>query len=599
MMFYYETVGDSMLRSKILVIVPYAGLKSVFEAQQAQYPELDLDIYVGDLEEVVRFSNMFLSQKYVAIISRGGTARFIRTLSNIPVVEVEISSFDILRAIILAQQSNDRHAIVGYPNIIRPFRQICEMLQYRMDLYEIDQETNIPAFIEQLRGEGIELVIGDVVATETAKASGMSSLLITSGVESVEKALREAAQLASRINTVSKNGAAFQAAVESSDDTIVIMNHEHQMVYLNHLPEGLSISQLSDMLGAHLDDLDQIHHFHIVARYSGLRFGISGKVINDGGTTRYVFFIRGISQPFRTETSAVTILNYNDIEPRAILSPSSRAIYEKVGEFAANSARYYSLFLYGGIGVGKDTLIQAIFLRTCNKNDPLVVVDCEQLTARQWQLLIDDEKSVLYMPHFSLYLKSVHALARGLQQDLLQYFESTRFFSRHTVFSSSEYDHTDLLVSYSFPKQLYELLSGLRFYLPSLNEQPDDIPAIASMVLSQNSQEASHIIGFDNYAMEYLKSYHWKLNIEQLCATVKQLIATSDGPYISVLDLETVLSEAASSNPQYANIDISKPLDEIEQDVINKVLVRENMSQTAAAKRLGISRSTLWRKLRQ
>ena len=45
-------------------------------------------------------------------------------------------------------------------------------------------------------------------------------------------------------------------------------------------------------------------------------------------------------------------------------------------------------------------------------------------------------------------------------------------------------------------------------------------------------------------------------------------------------------------------LNLSQPFEKIEQDIIHRVLEEENMNQTAAAERLGISRSTLWRKLR-
>lgn len=47
----------------------------------------------------------------------------------------------------------------------------------------------------------------------------------------------------------------------------------------------------------------------------------------------------------------------------------------------------------------------------------------------------------------------------------------------------------------------------------------------------------------------------------------------------------------------YSGIDITKPLEEIERDIIQHVLMEENMNQSAAARRLGISRNTIWRKL--
>ena len=97
--------------------------------------------------------------------------------------------------------------------------------------------------------------------------------------------------------------------------------------------------------------------------------------------------------------------------------------------------------------------------------------------------------------------------------------------------------------------------------------------------------------------MEYLKNCSWKLNLFQLHNVVKQLAISSTSFYITLKEVKYALNERSSDTVQLQNLDLSKTLDEIEKDVINLVLMEENMHQTKAAERLGISRSTLWRKL--
>ena len=64
------------------------------------------------------------------IISRGGTAKMISANVTIPVVEVEISVYDILRAIKLAENYSNRFAIIGYPAITNCAKMLCNLLQY-------------------------------------------------------------------------------------------------------------------------------------------------------------------------------------------------------------------------------------------------------------------------------------------------------------------------------------------------------------------------------------------------------------------------------------------------------------------------------------
>ena len=85
------------------------------------------------------------------------------------------------------------------------------------------------------------------------------------------------------------------------------------------------------------------------------------------------------------------------------------------------------------------------------------------------------------------------------------------------------------------------------------------------------------------------------MNIDQLKMVMKQLVLNAKGYYITPDEVSSVLQNESKEEVTQANINTRQPLKDIEKDIILDVLKQENMNQSSAAKRLGISRSTLWR----
>ena len=102
---------------RILGIAPYEGMKTIMQNIAKTREDLELDVYVGDLNTGVEIARRNFHSDYDVIISRGGTAQLIGQATSIPVIEVTLSVYDILRAIKLAENYEDRSAIVGSPSI--------------------------------------------------------------------------------------------------------------------------------------------------------------------------------------------------------------------------------------------------------------------------------------------------------------------------------------------------------------------------------------------------------------------------------------------------------------------------------------------------
>ena len=151
---------------------------------------------------------------------------------------------------------------------------------------------------------------------------------------------------------------------------------------------------------------------------------------------------------------------------------------------------------------------------------------------------------------------------------------------------------------------LYQKISSLHVILAPLREFPDSITDFSQIFLTAANQEYQKSIrGFEEGVVALLEQQHWNTNLSQLKTFIQQLVLTAQGAQITLKEAQTLLLNDNTIPPEeteylnYSGIDITKPLEEIERDIIQHVLMEENMNQSAAARRLGISRNTIWRKL--
>ena len=120
--------GSSMEQKiRLLGIAPYSEMRPLMLEVSKEYQDIDLTVYVGDLQKGVEMARRNFYNDYDVIISRGGTATMLRERLDLSVIEIPILPFDLLRAMQLAEQVSDHYAIVGFPNVTTSARLLCEV----------------------------------------------------------------------------------------------------------------------------------------------------------------------------------------------------------------------------------------------------------------------------------------------------------------------------------------------------------------------------------------------------------------------------------------------------------------------------------------
>jgi DNA-binding NtrC family response regulator len=149
-----------------------------------------------------------------------------------------------------------------------------------------------------------------------------------------------------------------------------------------------------------------------------------------------------------------------------------------------------------------------------------------------------------------------------------------------------------------FRQDLYYRLNVVRLPLPPLRERAEDVARLAQHFLEQHRHRQSTIRGFTPEALQALAAYDWPGNVRELENTVESALALAAGELLDVADLR-LPSEAASQPGSVATAASIVPLSlaAYERTALERALHECGGDASAAARRLGIGRSTFYRKL--
>ena len=198
------------------------------------------------------------------------------------------------------------------------------------------------------------------------------------------------------------------------------------------------------------------------------------------------------------------------------------------------------------------------------------------------------------------FLDEVSELSPSTQVKLLRFLQEQEFErvgSTKTVrvnvrvIAATNQDLRQLMVQGGFRQDLFYRLNVIPIELPPLRERPEDIPALVEHILAKLASKGRKVKAVAPAAMDALLQYPWPGNIRELENTLEHAVVCSKGSVIeltalprSVLRPAVVLSQPASGNKAEQTLE---------------VLARHRGNQSAAARALGINRTTLWRRIRK
>lgn len=600
-----------MKRIKILGIAPYEGMKTLMQKAANHRNNLELDVYVGDLHKGVEIAQRNIHSNYDVIISRGGTAELIGRVTPIPVIEVSLSVYDILRAIKLAQNYADRYAIVGFPSITENAHLLCDLLQYNIDIFTIHSEDEVLETLKDLKKKGYRMILCDMIANTTAKRLRLNSILITSGAESISAAFDQAIKLCTSYASIKAENLFLSDIIYGENGQTLVMDSKASILFStleeNQSKEILTI--LKKELPFVLDN--KVHKFF--KNINNTLYSISSKCISYGEEICTAFYLTSSSVPFATSKYGIQYSNQQEAEDQFFNSfysitgsaSNMQATIENVNQTT------FPVMLSGEAGAGKEQVARMIYSQSRLCTNPLITINCSLINDRSWNFITNHYNSPFNDNNNTIYLKDITALEEKRRHQLLSIIIDMNLHKRNRIIFSC-----NCKTRQGIPVEAIEFvnqLSCVTIHLSPLRECVDKIPTLSSLYLNTiNVSMANQIIGFEPEAMELLQHYDWPYNYTQFKRILNELSLITTTPYIQAEHVSALLEKEAalfhsqksgmgdfkSNVPGQLILNINRPLEEITRDIIQQVLAETDGNQSAAAKRMGISRTTLWRYLK-
>lgn len=591
-----------MKKLRFLCIPPYEGMFHLMTNIAAQRSDVELLIHMGNLEDGLNAMLEHLDNDIDAVISRGGTAETIRAhCKDIPVCNIVPSVYDVLRTIRLAQSMSEKLAVVGFPSITRPADMLRDIMQYNFDVRTIHSPAECQACLRELQRAGIQIIAGDTITVSCAQQLDMYSLLIVSGLESVEAAIDSALDMCRCSAAFAKQAALLSDLLSAGGHDSILYASDGQIRFTTSpaLPR-----EITALLAQKVPDVIAQGSLKIVRRLEDGILSIDGRRLRSGDEDYCAYALSRRSDTALFDKYMIHYLSPGndlpDCKPMEYYLGSSAVmtgVHAACDRYAAMSG---PVLIVGPRGTGKDRFAHYIYSHSRMKHGSFLVIDAGLLDDRGWGFLLRSENSPLTDSGLTIYFKRLNAAAPKHQQEFLIYLKNSRALHTNRLFFSYTAEPEDELQDDLY-LYLTETLCCLCLHAPTLAQRREDIPALAGLYINAiNVQHGTRVIGLTSEAMLTLQNHSWPRNVDQLDQVLRELVTNADSSYISDEQVRSVLNRRPQSTGglQDASIDLNRTLEEITRDVILRVFESENMNQTHTAKRLGISRSTLWRMLK-
>lgn len=622
------------MQGTIAVISPSSTLTSVMRGI-LQQRGLTLVVIEAAQHDATLKARQLLDSGVSVIISRGRTASVLREQLRVPIVEVKHTFFDCINAYHKAQQVSDKVAFLatseGYATILekaRPF-----MPQVSICLIDpLGSSQATEAQLDRLQAQGIEVAIGGLSSRQAVMARGMRYIMSEADPDAADEAIDEAlhllqieeerrlkrVELQSRYEMIQSILNCVSEGIFSVDSqrTLTNMNSE-ATAYLGSLSIGDSIDGLLTQ-----DYFSQVLSLGRPVRGALISLGrlsltlsiapitLDNQVIGAVATLQSQTEITAIERKMRRQLARLHLAEktFDDI------IGSSPALAKAKRLALTYAAVDSTVMIEGETGTGKELFAQSIHNASRRKNGPFVAINCAAFAPGVLEselfgyvkgaftgALNEGKAGVFELAHTgTIFLDEINETSTDIQVKLLRTLQERKVVrigdDKVTpidirIITASNKSLPQLVAQGLFREDFFYRICVLKLQLPALRERRVDIPELVRYLLRSLPMDSAEP---SDDLLVRLSGYAWPGNIRQLGNVVERLAVMSQGRPFAQPWLEEVLEDLSTDVVAGQGAPIKSEL-ALLHDVLSSV--RGNREE--AAKRLHISTTTLWRRMKK
>lgn len=564
---------------KALFIAPYPAMTPLIEECRNEERELDIGVEVGNLQEAVPLAREAERQGCDIIISRGGTAKLIEPEVGIPVIDVHVSGYDMLRVLTLTNDFPGKKAIVGFANITLGAKAIADVLDIEVEVCTVEKAGEVDSILAELKRNGYELIIGDVITVEAAAKHEQKGILIQSGREAIFEAFHKAKSIYRLYRRQQWEIGFLQSLLAETASDLIVLGEQGDVLYEQWTSYEACPVPI-DELGAGIRQ--NPHSANLVAIQDSGTGKLKQRRVRKEvlGNTYYLFAFSALQEKGGREAYAV-----EEVPRLPVIIAESEAMSRCLRAIEAQLDGG-CFILIGEAGSGRQQLSRYIHVK---KHRGRGLYAC--LTGRQALTDLaglDPDVTTVY----------IHGLEQLERDDALRL---------QTLIQEKADAGPAIVVALEREERVYQELlfddKHVRVSVPPLRERKEDIKPLAAYYMADfHGTLGTSPVKLTGDAIKLLEAYPWPGNGAELQAVLKDAVTAEKGyvigkPHLTrLLDAKQARPNAPAAMPREF---LDGTLDEIEKRIIHAIMKEENDNQTRVAERLGINRSTLWRKLKQ
>lgn len=284
-----------------------------------------------------------------------------------------------------------------------------------------------------------------------------------------------------------------------------------------------------------------------------------------------------------------------------------------------------SILINGQAGTGKEHLAKAIHFHSQRRKSKFTSVDCSSIPNHLLESELFGHKAGAFDGAYdnhvgilkrsdggTIYLSEIGDLSGSIQTKLLQVLEKSEILPIGSdepykinirIIAATNENLPKLVTQGKFREDLYYRLNIMPLSLLPLCKRPDDIALLVEHFLREESKSGNlDKLTISIEAMEKLMAHSWPGNVRELLNTIKRATALSRDGHITTGDIMFISTERSANNI-VKSIEISDSddwtLEESLKQRIESTLYATDWNYTRTAAKLGIGRTTLWRKIRK
>lgn len=600
----------------------------------------DVTFVEGTLEEAAReVAALVAKDTFEVIISRAGTAHMIRKLVDLPIIYSDSTHYDFIKAFRQAKEISDDICFITYPEegFMFDFEEIFEVLGFRIDILTYKTKEELVSQVKKAKDMGIKVVVGGGIrASEMARHYGMQSVHLTIGNRQIRRALILGYEVALKRLTIRYEAEKLKSIINSSEDGILVINQAGEIETCNKVSERIFQVSERKIIGKKGADLgsEKLSKLLAQSKIYNLNYDtftwqdllITSEpvvVLNERvGTVlicREFSGIQKMEKKVRGELAVRGLYARFSLHDIIHTSTKMKEVIQLIQEFSKSDS---TTLIIGESGTGKELIAQSIHNLSVRKSGPFVAVNCAALPEN----LLESElfgyaegaftgakkggrQGYFELAHEgTIFLDEIGEIPPHIQTRLLRVLQEREVMrvggDRITpinirVIAATNQKLWELVKEGKFREDLYFRLSVLHIQVPSLRERKEDIPVLINKLLTEHGSKLTFEELSDNLK-NFFMNYQWPGNVRQLENIVERYCLRNrtdeeEKKFIADCLRETDDLDSDTSSDgffvQYGT------MEEIEKQVIKHMLKKHDNKRTIVAENLGISRTTVWKKI--